>query len=161
VKVILPGSYDPITLGHLDIIERAAKQYSEIYVVIFVNPNKKYTFSVGERLDMIRLATETVRGVQVDFSDGYVVDYMKEKGIEKIIKGYRNESDLEYERVQAEYNFSHGGYVTEFYKSSDLFSEISSTVAREYISLGKNLDCVLPKSVIEYIKNAKTQKNRT
>ena len=88
MKVILPGSYDPVTLGHLDIIRRAAESYSEIYVVIFVNPKKNYTFSVEERLDMLRLALSDIKGVKVDFSDGFVVDYMKEHCIDKIIKGY-------------------------------------------------------------------------
>ena len=105
---------------------------------------------------MLSLATKDIPNVKVDFYGGYVVDYMKEKGIDKIIKGYRSQRDLEYERVQAEYNFSHGGYPTELYRSSDSLSEVSSTLAREHIAKGESLYGILPESVAEYIKNKKS-----
>ena len=155
MKVILPGSYDPVTLGHLDIIRRAAESYSEIYVVIFVNPKKNYTFSVEERLDMLRLALSDIEGVKVDFSDGFVVDYMKEHCIDKIIKGYRNDTDLAYEKVQSDYNFSHGGYPTELYKSNFELSSVSSTLARKSIERGEDLSAILPEAVIKYLKDKK------
>lgn len=156
MKVILPGSYDPVTLGHLDIIERAAAEYEDVRAVIFVNPKKKYTFSVEERLHMLSLATSHIPNVSVDFYGGYVVDYMKEQGIDKIVKGYRSDADLEYERVQADYNFSHGGYPTELYRCREDLSFVSSTLARERISSGASLDGILPASVTEYIKNKKS-----
>ena len=152
MKVILPGSYDPVTLGHLDLIERAAAEHNEVYAVIFINPEKKYTFSAEERLHMLSLATAHLSNVTVDFYGGYVVDYMKEKSIDKIIKGYRSEIDLEYEKKQAEYNFSHGGYQTELYRCSESLSAVSSTLARERISKGESLTGILPESVAEYIK---------
>ena len=155
MKVILPGSYDPITLGHLEIIKRAASEYPEVYVVIFINPDKKYFFSEAERLEMLRAATADIRGVTVDFSSGLVIDYMREKGIERIIKGYRNEIDLESERGQAEYNLSRGGYATELYKSSPDFENISSTRARERIISGGELFGILPEAVIRIIKKRK------
>ena len=155
MKVILPGSYDPITLGHLEIIRMAAAEYSEAYVVIFVNPEKKYLFSSEERLEMLRLATESIPNVKVDFYSGRVVDYMKEKGLDKIVKGCRNEKDLAYEKVQAEYNFLHGGYLTELYESSEEFSGISSTLARERIKSGEGLEKILPSSVIKYLSEKK------
>ena len=156
MKVILPGSYDPITLGHLDIIRRAREKYDEVFVVAFINPDKKYCFSEQERLDMLSLATLGMDNVNVDFFCGRVVDYMKEKGIEKIVKGYRNETDLVYERIQEEYNFSHGGYETELIACSDEFREISSTVARDAIFSGDDLSKILPKEVIKYINNKKS-----
>lgn len=155
MKVILPGSYDPVTLGHLEIIKWAAERYSEIFVVAFVNPEKKYAFSEEERTEMLRLATADIGNVTVDFSFGRVVDYMREKGIEKIVKGYRNRTDLDYERIQAEYNFAHGGYETELVFASDGYREISSTAARESIISGKNLEKTLPKEVINYLKDKK------
>ena len=151
IRVILPGSYDPITLGHVDIIRRAAQRYESVYVVAFINPEKEYLFSPADRLHMLRLATEEMENVTVDFSEGRVVDYMREKGISKIIKGYRNETDLEYERRQAEYNFLHGGYETELIKSSDEYIEVSSTLAREKIKAGDTLLQVLPEKVITFI----------
>ena len=153
MKVIIPGSYDPITLGHLEIIKLAAKKYEEVYVTAFINPDKKYRYTTEERLQMLRLATADIPGVTVDAYPGRVVDYMRELGIEKIVKGYRNDTDLEYERRQAEYNLSEGGYETELILCQDELSQVSSTLARERIALGEPLDEILPPAVIEFIKN--------
>ena len=152
MSVIVPGSYDPVTLGHLDIIRRAAEKYGEVYAVIFVNPEKKYTFSLDDRVRMLMLATDSLDGVLVSYSNGFVIDYMREHGIEKIVKGYRNQTDVEYERRQAEYNLTHGGYETELLKCSDGLADISSTEARRRILAGEDLSDILPKEVIEYIK---------
>jgi len=148
----LPGSYDPVTLGHLDLIRRAAELYEEVYAVIFVNPEKTYTFSLQERLSMLMLATDEFDNVLVSYSNGLVIDYMREHGIEGIVKGYRNAADLEYERVQAEYNLKHGGYNTELLQSDEELVGISSTLAREKLSRGESLSGILPEAVIEYLK---------
>ena len=152
MSVIVPGSYDPVTLGHLDIIRRAAEENDEVYAVIFVNPDKEYTFSLDDRVAMLMLATEELDNVIVSYSLGYVVDYMREHGIDRIVKGYRNERDLEWERVQAEYNLAHGGYETELWLCESEKSGISSTLARKMIADGDDLSKILPLSVIEYIK---------
>ncbi len=151
MRVILPGSYDPVTLGHLEVIKKAAQLYDEVFVVVFVNPQKNYTFTVEERVKMLILATDEFENVIVSYSNGYVVDYMREHGIEKIIKGYRNDTDLEYERVQAKYNFEHGGYETLLWKCEEKYSRISSTEARRRLKSGENVEDILPKSVISYI----------
>ena len=101
MSVILPGSYDPVTKGHLDIIRRAAEQYDEVYVVAFTNPNKNYTFSVEDRVRMLMIATDDLDNVLVSFSNGLVIDYMTDHEITKIIKGYRTDEDLAWEREQA------------------------------------------------------------
>ena len=155
MKVILPGSYDPVTLGHLDLIKRAASEYPEVFAVIFVNPEKKYLFSERERLEMLRLAVADIPNVRVDFYSGRVVDYMREQGIEKIIKGYRNGRDVEYEKAQADYNFANGGYETELYRCAEQYENISSTLARKAISEGTELELILPEAVIGYIKGIK------
>lgn len=152
MRVILPGSYDPITLGHLEIIKGAAREHEEVYVVIFVNPEKEYTFSLDDRMRMLMLATDELDNVLVSNSQGLVIDYMREHGIEKIIKGYRNDADLEYERVQADYNMRHGGYETELVLASPEYREISSTLARERIKGGGDLTDILPESVISYLR---------
>ena len=156
MKVIVPGSYDPVTLGHLEVIRYAAGYYEEAYAVIFINPDKEYTFSVEERLEMLRLATKDIPDVKVDFYSGYVVDYMKKNGIEKIVKGYRNRKDIEDEQMQAEYNFSHGGYLTELFECPTELMHVSSTLARERIKNGESLEGILPDEVIEYITKKKS-----
>lgn len=154
MKVILPGSYDPITIGHLEIIKRAASEYGEVFAVAFINPEKKYAFSPEEKLDMLRLATEGMDGVTVDFSSGLVVDYMREKGIELIVKGYRTDADLPWEMKQAEWNEAHGGYKTRLIKCAGGFENISSTAAREAMASGDReaLSSLLPTRVAEYIE---------
>ncbi len=153
MSVIIPGSYDPVTLGHLDIIKRASEQYDEVYAVVFINPEKEYMFSLEERVKMLILATDELENVIVSYSLGYVVDYMTDHEIDKIIKGYRTEADLEYEKRQAEYNLTHGGYETELWLSDEKYIGISSTAAREKIKKGESLSELLPASVIEYIKS--------
>ena len=152
MKVIMPGSYDPVTLGHLEMIEEAAKKYDEVFVVAFINPDKNYMFSIEDRVKMLMLATDHIDNVLVSYSTGFVVDYMREHGIEKIVKGYRDAGDIEYERKQAEYNFKHGGYETELVQCRDEMKNISSTLARKAIECGQPLDKFLPESVIEFIK---------
>ena len=153
MSVILPGSYDPVTVGHLEVIKRAAAEYDEVYVVAFVNPNKEYTFSVDERVSMLMLATDHLQNVLVSYSDGFVIDYMRDHGIDGIVKGYRNDSDLEWERVQADYNLRMGGFETRLLPCDPTLSAVSSTAAREAIREGRDLSELLPRSVAEYIKD--------
>ena len=153
MKVILPGSYDPVTLGHLDVIRRASEMYEEVYAVVFINPEKEYTFSLDDRVSMLMLATEELENVLVSYSTGRVVDYMREHGIEKIIKGIRNDDDLAYERPQEEYNLKHGNYPTEYLYARSELSDISSTLARHKLSRGESLEGILPKNVIDFIKS--------
>lgn len=152
MSVILPGSYDPVTNGHLDVIRRAAEKYDEVYVVIFVNPEKTYTFSLDDRMRMLMLATDEFDNVLVSYSNGMVVDYMREHDIEKIVKGYRNDADLEYEKKQADFNLMYGGYETELVKCRDGFETVSSTEVRERIKRGEDISSLVPAAVAEYIK---------
>ena len=155
MSVIMPGSYDPVTLGHVDMIRRVAEREDEVYVVIFTNPKKEYTFSLEDRVAMLMLATEELDNVIVSYSLGYVVDYMREHGIDRIVKGYRNDADLEWERVQAEYNLAHGGYETELIRSAEEYLHVSSTLVRERLRRGESVGGLLPEGVTEYIKNIK------
>ncbi len=152
MSVILPGSYDPVTIGHLDIIRRAAEEHDEVYVVIFVNPEKTYTFSLDDRMRMLMLATDELDNVLVSYSNGMVVDYMREHDIEKIIKGYRNDADLEYEKKQADFNRICGGYETELVKCREGFELVSSTEVRERINRGEDISDLVCAPVAKYIK---------
>ena len=155
MSVIIPGSYDPVTCGHVEMIRRVAEREDEVYVVVFTNPNKSYTFSLEDRVAMLMIATEDIENVFVSYSLGYVVDYMREHDIERIVKGYRNESDFEWEKEQAEYNKKYGGYETELILCEDKFKNISSTLVREKLKNGESLDDLVPKKVEEYIFSLK------
>ena len=151
MSVIMPGSYDPVTLGHVEMIRRVAEREDEVYVVIFTNPNKEYMFSLEDRVAMLMLATDDLDNVFVSYSLGYVVDYMREHDISKIVKGYRNDADLEWERYQADYNYKYGGYETELIPCDEKFKTISSTAVRERIKKGERLADLVPENVEGYI----------
>ena len=151
--VILPGSYDPVTLGHLEVIRRAAELYEKVYAVIFVNPDKSYHFSLDDRMRMLMLACEDFDNVLVSESAGLVIDYMREHDVDKIIKGYRNDGDLVYEKIQAEWNYAHSGYETELWLSDEKHAHISSSLVRERIAAGASLSDLVPEAVENYIKS--------
>ena len=153
MSVIMPGSYDPVTLGHVEMIRRVAKREDEVYVVIFTNPNKEYLFSLEDRVAMLMLATEDLDNVIVSYSLGYVVDYMRDHDIERIVKGYRNDTDLAWEKEQAAYNLEHGGYETELILCDKKYEHISSSLVREKIKNGESLSGLLHPSVIKYLEN--------
>ena len=155
MSVIVPGSYDPVTLGHAEMIRRVAERENEVYVVVFTNPNKEYRFSLEDRVAMLMLATEDLDNVIVSYSLGYVVDYMRDHGIDRIVKGYRSDADLPWEREQAKYNLKHGGYETELILADEKYKDISSTLVRERLEKGESLDGLLPRSVAEYIAKIK------
>jgi pantetheine-phosphate adenylyltransferase len=150
MSVIMPGSYDPVTQGHREMIRRVAEREDEVYVVMFNNPSKTYTFSLEDRVAMLMLATEDFDNVFVSYSLGYVVDYMREHDISRIVKGYRTEADLAWEREQAEYNLKHG-YDTELILCDEPFKNISSTLVREKIKKGESLEGLVPDKVRDYI----------
>ena len=151
MTVILPGSYDPVTVGHLEIIKKASELYDEVYVVIFVNEAKTYTFSLEDRVCMLQLATEELDNVLVSYSLGRVVDYMREHDIERIVKGYRTDADLPWDMEQAAYNKKHGGFDTELIKCDAAFEGVSSTAVRDRLKNGEDVSDLLPPSVLKFI----------
>ena len=159
MTVILPGSYDPVTVGHLEIIKRASKAYDGVYVVIFVNEAKEYTFSLEDRVCMLQLACEELDNVLVSFSLGRVVDYMREHNIDKIVKGYRTDADLPWEMEQAEYNKKHGGFDTELIKCDAALEGVSSTAVREGLKNGEDVSHLLPPPVLNYIRDLTDRKD--
>ena len=158
MSVIMPGSYDPVTLGHTEMIRRVAEKEDEVYVVIFTNPNKEYTYSLEDRVAMLMLATEDLDNVIVSYSLGYVVDYMREHDIDRIVKGYRTQEDLVWESEQAEYNLKYGGYETELIQCEKEHRHISSTLVRERIKNGESVSDLLPEKVENYLKSIQSNK---
>ena len=151
VAVLLPGSYDPPTKGHLSLVERATRTYERVFVVAFVNPKKTYTFTPEERVEMLRLMTEHLPNVTVGYSEGLVIDYAKENGISLLIKGYRNETDLAYERVQADWNLRNGGIETLLLPAEAGDEHISSTAVREALHT-EEAKPLLCEKVFDFIK---------
>ena len=152
VAVLLPGSYDPPTIGHLSLIEHAARTYERVFVVAFVNPKKTYTFTPEERVEMLRLMTEHLPNASVGFSEGLVIDYAKEHGVSLLIKGYRNETDLAYERSMADWNKDHNPrFVTELIASTGRYANVSSTDVRNAMKEGKDLSCLVHPDVISIL----------
>ena len=103
-RALITGSFDPITVGHLNLIERASKIFDEVFVVAFINPQKSYRFDTETRLELMRAATKHIKNARCDFSSGMVFEYVKENGIDCIVKGARNGADFEYEAQMAIFN---------------------------------------------------------
>ena len=148
MRALMPGSYDPITAGHLAVIEAAAATYDEVTVAVFINPKKTYLFTEAERLELLRLATAHLSNVTVDFSDGMVADYARGGGYDAIVKGIRNEIDRAYEEKMAEYNLAHSGVPTVLLPASSGMLSVSSTAVREALSAGAPIDALVPGSIL-------------
>lgn len=151
IAVLLPGSYDPPTKGHLSLIERAAEEYETVFAVAFVNPKKNYAFKPKERVEMLRLMTEHLPSVTVGYAEGLVIDYARAHGISLLIKGYRNDTDLAYEKEQAEWNLANGGIETKLLPAMAGEAAISSTAAKEAL-MTEGAENMLCKKVLEFIK---------
>ena len=128
-KALLAGTYDPITIGHMDLIARASATYDKVVVGIFCNPDKECLFSSGQRFQMIVRSVENFPNVTVLCSPGYTADYAKRHGC-TLVRGYRNEVDLAYEEEMAAFNFARAGVETELLPTAPHLMEVSSTLVR-------------------------------
>ncbi len=144
---VCPGSFDPVTLGHVDILERAAAQFDELVVAVLTNPNKKGMFTVDERIAMIGEATAHLSNVRAESGDGLVVDFAKARGLSAIVKGLRTGTDFEYELQMAQMNRHIAGVDTFFVATTPRYSFVSSSLAKEVASLGGDVSGLLPESV--------------
>ncbi|MGN0796179.1 MAG: pantetheine-phosphate adenylyltransferase [Christensenellales bacterium] len=123
------GTFDPPTIGHLEIIERAVKMFEKVYVVILINPEKTAKFSIDDRLNMLRAMTAKFEKVECDYFDGYAVDYVANHGGGILVRGVRNETDRLYEQEMAAYNLAHG-VDTIFLTANEGLKNVSSTEAK-------------------------------
>lgn len=145
---IYPGSFDPITNGHVDIIKRAARMFDEIIVLIAFNPNKSYLFSVEERMEMIREIFKDTKEIRVDCYSGLLVDYMKMSGANIILRGMRALSDFEYEFQMALMNRRQTKNIeTVFLMSGFKWFYTSSKLIKEVASLGGSVKGLVPDNV--------------
>lgn len=149
---IVPGSFDPITVGHLDIICRAAELCERVVVAVMINADKKYMFTLDERKKIAESALEGAENVEVISSDGMLYELASALFADAIIKGVRNERDREYELAMAEYNSARCGAVTVLLDSNPALTSVSSTAVRTLIEEGSPLGALLPENAINEIE---------
>lgn len=153
---IIPGSFDPITNGHMDIIERSSRIFDEVIVAILVNPDKKYLFTREERIDMIEqsiLELDNVNNVKVDSFSGLLVNYAKKVNSNIIVRGLRAVSDFEYEMQLTAMNKTLDESIETFYMmTNNKYSFISSSIVKGVSGFGANLTKLVPNYVAEKLE---------
>ena len=154
-KALYAGSFDPITNGHLNIIERASKMYDSFTVAIVVNPNKKGFFTIDERLEIVRRVTEHLPNVSVDTFNGLLADYVNAGGFAAVVRGLRATTDFENELQMAQMNarLFDGDTETVFLMTDPEYSFISSSLIKEVASLGGSVEGLVPEYVGSRIRS--------
>ena len=143
-RAVCPGSFDPVTNGHLDIIGRAARLFDEVIVGVLVNESKAGLFPHEERLDMLRDVVAPYPNVRVDGFQGLLVDYCREQGAEVVIKGIRAVSDFDYELKMAQMNVGLAGVETLFMPTNPLYSFLSSSLIKDVAKWGGDVTAHVP-----------------
>lgn len=147
-----PGSYDPVTNGHLDIIERASGLFDEVVVAVLVNKSKKSLFTVDERIEMLREVTEPWPNVRIDSWHGLLVDYCNTNGIGAIVKGLRAVSDFDYELQMAQMNQRLSGVETLFMSTNPQHSFLASSLVKEVATYGGDVSNLLPPKIEQRLR---------
>jgi pantetheine-phosphate adenylyltransferase len=151
-RVVCPGSFDPITFGHLDIIKRASAIFDEVVIAVLVNQTKKTLFSVEERIAMIQEVTKEYPNVSVDSWSGLLVDYCKKNEIPMIVKGLRAVTDFDYELQMSQINLQLQGVETLFMSTAPAHSFLSSSLVKEIASFGGDVSSYIPAVLLDRLK---------
>jgi pantetheine-phosphate adenylyltransferase len=151
-RAVCPGSFDPITYGHLDIISRASAHFDQVVVAVLENRTKSSLFTVAERIEMIRETTSNLSNVTVDSWSGLLVDYCKTNSIQAIVKGLRAVTDFDYELQMAQVNLQGSGVETMFMATAPAHSFLSSSLVKELAHYGGDVSTMVPASVNEALK---------
>jgi pantetheine-phosphate adenylyltransferase len=146
-RAVCPGSFDPVTNGHLDIIRRAARLFDEVTVGVLVNPAKQGLFSVDERLTMLNGVVGDLDNVKVESFEGLLVDFCRDHGIDAIVKGLRAVSDFDTELQMAQMNASLSGVDTVFVPTSPAWSFLASSLVKEVARFGGDVSGLVPSEV--------------
>ena len=153
IKAVFPGSFDPPTNGHLDIIQRASKLFDDVDVVISVNPNKQYMFSEQERLEMLKELLKDYKNVQVHLWEGLIVNYAKETGAKVLIRGIRSSNDFSYEFELAHMNQNLNPQIeTMFLPSKEKWGVVKSSSIKELAMFGGDISRMVPPLVAQALK---------
>jgi len=141
---IVPGSFDPVSKGHIDLIKRAAKAFDIVYAACLINENKKYTFTLSQREEMLRASLSDVPNVIVESFSGWMYEYIKLKNADAVVKGIRSEKDFIYEKEHADFNKAHSGVDTLLLITDPELKNVSSTLIREKMENGEDISELVP-----------------
>jgi pantetheine-phosphate adenylyltransferase len=155
--VVCPGSFDPVTNGHLDIISRAAGLFDEVVVAVLVNASKAGLFTTDERLEMLRSVTERYPNVRVEAFQGLLVDFCKANDIDIVVKGIRAVSDFDYELQMAQMNLGLAGVETLFMATNPLYSFLSSSLIKDVAKWGGDITQHVPPLVATRLQERLSQ----
>lgn len=158
---IYPGSFDPITLGHLDVISRAVKVFDKLIVAVMVNPNKHFSFAAEERVELIRKAAQGIENIEIVSFDGLLADYAKMRNATAIVKGLRALSDFEYEFQMALTNKKLNPMLdTLFLATSAEYMFLSSSMVKQVASFGGDISAFVPSCILEEIQERLSRDKR-
>ena len=153
IKAVYTGSFDPITNGHLNIINRASKLYDELIVLVAISPAKKPFFSIEEKVNMIKDSVKDLPNVKVDFYEGLVVDYASKNNVQVLVRGLRAVSDFEYEfQLAAANRFINNEIEMVFFMANSENNFISSSMIKEMALAGQDVSSLVPPMVTKYLK---------
>ena len=153
MKILIPGSFDPPTNGHIDVIRRCLKIFDEVLVGVIVNPSKESLFSTETRTEMLNEVFSENKNVTVKSFEGLLVDFAKENKVNAIVKGLRAMTDFDYELQMAQMNFNLADFETMFIPTSPEYGYVSSSLVKEIHSYGGDVTELVPENVSERLKN--------
>jgi pantetheine-phosphate adenylyltransferase len=156
-RVVCPGSFDPVTNGHLDIIGRAAGLYDEVIVAVGINASKNRLFTDDERVEMLREVTSRYANVRIERFHGLLVDFCAAHGITAVIKGLRAVSDFEYEMQMAQMNYRMAKVETLFMTTNPLYSFLRSSLVKEIAKYGGDVSGLVPETVLARLRERLAQ----
>jgi pantetheine-phosphate adenylyltransferase len=151
-RAVCPGSFDPVTNGHLDIVVRSARLYDEVIAAVLVNPNKAGFFSVDERIDMLTTCVSEYPNIRVASFDGLLVDFCRANDAMVIVKGLRAVSDFDYELQMAQMNVGLAGVETLFMATNPLYSFLSSSLVKDVATWGGDVGAHVPEAVAHRLR---------
>ncbi len=146
-RAVCPGSFDPVTNGHIDVFFRAAALFDEVTVAVLVNKRKSSMFTVEERIELLRGELGSVPNLRIDSFHGLLVDYCRDHGISAIVKGLRAITDFDYELQMAQMNHGLAGIETLFISTNPLYSYLSSSLVKEVATYGGDVSGLIPGTV--------------
>ncbi|MFC7244080.1 pantetheine-phosphate adenylyltransferase [Catellatospora aurea] len=146
-RAVCPGSFDPVTRGHLDIIDRSSRLFDEVIVAVLVNQTKQGLFSIEERIEILREVTKNLPNVRIESFRGLLVDYCRDNDAQVVVKGIRAVSDFDYELQMAQMNIGLSGVETLFMPTNPLYSFVASSLVKEIAKWGGEVSSFVPELV--------------